>query len=269
MPLRLLTWNINSVRLRFELLAELARTTDADVVCLQEIKCSNEDFPADRCREIGFGHVHFNGQPGYHGVATLSKLPSEPVARENLDRSGDARHLAVTIDAGGKSPVVVHNVYVPSGGDVPDARENPKFEQKLEFLRSMARWTKARAKSERRAVLVGDLNVAPLEHDVWSHKQLLGVVSHTPVEVALLTNAQRAGGWHDVMRGFVPAEEKLYTWWSYRAKDWRASNRGRRLDHVWASAELGGGARSMRVLDEVRGWDRSSDHAPVLVELAI
>ena len=92
-------------------------------------------------------------------------------------------------------------------------------------------------------VLVGDLNVAPLEHDVWSHKALLKVVSHTPVEVEKLADVFRAGAWIDAMRHFVPADEKLYTWWSYRAADWEASNRGRRLDHIlgergaWRRAE--------------------------------
>ncbi len=91
-------------------------------------------------------------------------------------------------------------------------------------------------------MLVGDLNIAPLEHDVWSHKQLLGVVSHTPVEVAHLLAWQRAG-WHDAVRHFVPAEEKLYTWWSYRNQDWRRSDRGRRLDHVWVTPDLVPGLR--------------------------
>jgi len=114
-----------------------------------------------------------------------------------------------------------------------------------------------------RAVLVGDLNIAPLEHDVWSHKALLKVVSHTPVEVDKLARAQAAGPWVDALRKFVPNSEKLYTWWSYRSPDWAKADRGRRLDHVWASPALGEAAVAMEVFRAARGWTRPSDHVPV------
>ena len=117
-----------------------------------------------------------------------------------------------------------------------------------------------------RLILVGDLNVAPLEHDVWSHKQLLKVVSHTPLEVEHLERVIRSQDWVDVMRQHVPEDEKLYTWWSYRARDWRASNRGRRLDHVWVTPSLSHTAKRMIVGDDARGWDAASDHAPVIVD---
>ena len=93
------------------------------------------------------------------------------------------------------------------------------------------------ARSER-AILVGDLNVAPLEHDVWSHKQMLRVVSHTPIECEKFTAARKAGGWVDSMRELTPEPAKLYTWWSYRAPDWATADRGRRLDHIWTSPLL-------------------------------
>jgi exodeoxyribonuclease-3 len=114
------------------------------------------------------------------------------------------------------------------------------------------------------AVLVGDLNVAPLETDVWSHKQLLKVVSHTPVETQGLERARRAGGWVDLMRRFVPPEQKLFTWWSYRSPDWTVNDRGRRLDHIWATPGLAGAATRMAVLREARSWERPSDHVPVI-----
>ncbi len=84
-----------------------------------------------------------------------------------------------------------------------------------------------------RSILLGDLNVAPREHDVWSHKQLLDVVSHTPIETEKLNAARKAGGWVDAMRELVPEPTKLYTWWSYRSPDWKAADKGRRLDHMW------------------------------------
>ena len=96
----------------------------------------------------------------------------------------------------------------------------------------------ARCPAGSNGVVVGDLNIAPLENDVWSHRQLLKVVSHTPVETEGLGRVQRAGNWVDVMRKHVPADQKLYTWWSYRARDWDAADRGRRLDHIWATPDL-------------------------------
>ena len=104
---------------------------------------------------------------------------------------------------------------------------------------------------------------------MWSHRQLLKVVSHTPAEVECLERVQASQGWVDVMRRHVPAEEKLFTWWSYRNRDWRASNRGRRLDHVWTTPSLDGTARSMTVLDATRDWPRTSDHVPVLADFVI
>src|SRR5690606_32120652 len=131
-------------------------------------------------------------------------------------------------------------------------------------------WYKShKKKSEARMVLVGDLNIAPQEHDVWSHKQLLKIVSHTPVEVALMEELMASHSWVDVMRQFVPSTEKLYSWWSYRAKDWDAADKGRRLDHVWVTPALANAAKSMNVLREARGWERASDHVPVIVALAL
>ena len=117
-------------------------------------------------------------------------------------------------------------------------------------------------------MLVGDLNIAPLEHDVWSHKQLLRVVCHTPVEVEGLLAWQRTG-FVDAVRHFVPDDQKLYTWWSYRNRDWRKSDRGRRLDHVWVSPDLAPALRSHAVLKDARDWQQTSDHVPVAVTLEI
>ncbi len=111
--------------------------------------------------------------------------------------------------------------------------------------------------------------MAPLETDVWSHKQLLKVVSHTPVEVEALTKVQAQGAWHDLVRQFIPPERKLFTWWSYRARDWEASDRGRRLDHIWGSASLAGKARGVSVLKAARGWNGPSDHVPVTADLEV
>src|SRR5690606_19400961 len=152
---------------------------------------------------------------------------------------------------------------VPAGGDEPDPEVNPKFRHKLDFVAEM---NAIRAEQDHlsSSILVGDLNIAPLEHDVWSHKQLLKVVSHTPVETESFEAMRKGGGWVDLMRLNVPYEQKLYTWWSYRAADWTASDRGRRLDHIWSSPNLVPGLSGIDILREARGWDRPSDHVPVI-----
>ena len=272
MRFRLATWNINSVRLRLDLVERFVRAHRPDVLCLQEIKCQEDQFPRAALEALGFPHIAVCGQKGYHGVATLSKLPFHRADRHNICGRGHARHLSVAFDgaAPGQKPVVLHNLYVPAGGDVPDPAVNDKFQHKLDFLDAMTAWFgAARAKVKNRMILTGDLNVAPLPTDVWSHKQLLKVVSHTPPETDRLERVRAAHGWIDVMRRHVPPEEKLFIWWSYRNRDWRASNRGRRLDHIWATPALDGAAVSMAVLDETRDWPRPSDHVPVIADFEI
>ena len=258
--LRIATWNINSLRLRLKLLPGLIAQLQPDVICLQETKVPDELFPMEGVQALGFAHVLHWGMKGYNGVAILSRQPITRLPAPDWCGKGDCRHLAGRLENG----VTIHNFYVPAGGDVADRAVNEKFGHKLDFI------TEARshfaANRPERAVLVGDLNIAPLEHDVWSHKQLLDVVSHTPVETEGLL-AWQAEGWHDAMRHFVPASEKLYTWWSYRNRDWRASNRGRRLDHVWTTPDIT--PLSQRVLVDARDWEQSSDHVPVCVEIRI
>jgi exodeoxyribonuclease III len=272
MRFRLATWNINSVRLRLDLVERFVRTHQPDILCLQEIKCVDGSFPELPLRALGFGHVAIAGQKGYHGVAILSRLPFSSVKRRDICGRGQARHLSIEIGSACSraKALVLHNVYVPAGGDLPDPALNPKFRHKLDFLEAMEAWFGTmRGKHTNRMILVGDLNVAPLPTDVWSHKQLLRVVSHTPAEVQRFERMQAAHDWVDVMRRHVPAGEKLYTWWSYRNRDWRVSNRGRRLDHVWTTHALDGTAVAMRVLDEARDWPRTSDHVPVIADFEI
>ena len=272
MQFRLATWNINSVRLRLDLVERFVRAERPDILCLQEIKCVDGLFPDLPVRALGFDHVAIAGQKGYHGVAILSRIPFSRVERRDVCGRGHARHLSVVLDGSAPQakPLTLHNVYVPAGGDLPDPALNPKYRHKLDFLEAMEAWFRGmRGKRTSRMILVGDLNVAPLETDVWSHKQLLRVVSHTPAEVERFLRMQAAHHWVDVMRRHVPAEQKLYTWWSYRNRDWRASNRGRRLDHIWTTSALDGASTSMRVLDEARDWPRTSDHVPVIADFEI
>jgi len=268
--MKIATWNINSVRLRIDGVVRFLKEEKPDVLCLQEIKCRTDQFPEKAIRAAGYPHMAVNGQGGYHGVATVSRLPIEKTDCYPFCDKGDARHVTARIEG-----VDVHNFYVPSGGDEPDPEANPKFAHKLAFLEEMAqRFSKMRGKRTNRMVLVGDLNVAPREHDVWSHKQLLKVVSHTPPEVERLEAVIDAHQWVDVARELIPEPEKLYSWWSYRAKDWRASNRGRRLDHIWTTpalkdAALAGGRAAFAIHDRCRDWEKPSDHVPVTLKLAL
>ena len=264
--MKIATWNINSVRLRLPLALRLLREEKPDVLCLQEIKVANELFPAKDFAKAGYLHQAINGQKAYHGVAILSRLPFKTSAVEDFCREGHARHVSAVFENG----LELHNFYVPAGADIPDPVANPKFAHKLHFLEAMARYfEKRRARRKEPLLLAGDLNVAPLENDVWSHKQLLDVVSHTPVETDLLGKVQAAFDWTDVTRAFVPASEKIYSWWSYRAADWAASDRGRRLDHIWASPALKGALKSQRILKKMRGWAKASDHVPVVAEVDV
>ena len=262
------TWNINSVRLRLDLVTRFLSEAAPDVLCLQETKCPDGQFPTSEFKSLGYKHIAINGQKGYHGVAILSRHAFSEETKRDFCVKGDSRHIAVKL-RGKAAGIEIHNLYVPAGGDEPDPAINPKFAHKLAFVDELREWFRAESRASGRAILVGDLNIAPLEHDVWSHKALLNVVSHTPIEVEKLTQAQAAGDWRDALRKFVPDNEKLYTWWSYRSPDWAAANKGRRLDHVWVSPPLADAVKEMKVFREARGWERPSDHAPVKVELAI
>ena len=271
MQLTVTTWNINSVRLRLAQVRRFLAERRPDVLCLQETKCPDDRFPLKDLQSCGYPFVAHAGNKGYNGVAIVSR---HPFARtEVLEWCGrkDARHIAVTLsgEAKGAAGIAIHNFYVPAGGDVADPELNEKFAHKLQFLRELREWGGRARPGAAPAILVGDLNVAPLEHDVWSHKQLIDVVSHTPGETEALEDLRLEAGWTDAMRHLRPQPEKIYSWWSYRAADWRAADKGRRLDHIWLSGPLAPALKSMDVTRETRGWERPSDHVPVTAVLEV
>jgi len=264
--IRIATWNINSVRLRMKTVEDFVRLKQPDILCLQETKCTEDQFPVKKFKALGYDHFAISGQPAYHGVATVSRVPFTNIMRRSFCNRNDARHVAVTL----KKDVQIHNVYIPSGGDIPDPEQNDKFAHKLAFLDELAAWFKAmKGKKSNKYVLAGDFNVAPLESDVWSHKQLLKVVSHTPVEIDHLDRLQKAHDWIDVTRKEFPEPERVFTWWSYRSPDWTKNNRGRRLDHIWATPALDGGVHTVEIFKDTRSWEKPSDHVPVLATLEV
>ena len=261
--MRIVTWNINSVRLRADLFERLSQWLAPDVICLQETKVVNELFPTKVFETLGYPHIAHAGMKSYNGVAIISKFPLENVSTRSFCEREDCRHIMAHV--AGPVAFDLHCLYIPAGGDIPDPIENKKFAHKLEFLDEAAAWFPTHTDPARPAMLVGDLNIAPLPTDVWSHKQLLSVVSHTPIEVEKLGILQRSARFTDAVRHFVPADQKLYSWWSYRNRDWAASDRGRRLDHIWVSPELVPDLTEAEIHRPLRGWEKASDHVPVTV----
>ncbi len=259
--LKVASWNINSVRARLEIVERFLIEHQPDILCLQETKVVDGTFPEGMFRRLGYYHQVLHGQKMHHGVAIVSKVPIRDDDRLDWQANGEARHVGVRLENG----LRIENVYIPAGGEEPDRTINPKFGQKLDFFERMIEWS---AKLDVPTLLVGDFNVAPLECDVWSHKQLINVVSHTAVECALMDRMQKAHDWVDIGRKFYPAPERLFTWWSYRAIDWVKADRGRRLDHMWASPSVAAKAISHQVVEDARSWTRPSDHAPLITEFA-
>lgn len=272
MAIKIATWNINSVRLRIDLVTDYLKAHSPDILCLQEIKCLPEQFPSQAFIEVGYPHIEVSGQKAYHGAATVSKIPLT-----RLDTTfcplEQARHVSTLV--GTDTGFELHNFYVPAGGDVADPEVNPKFQHKLDFLARMSAYFADRfTQGDARQVLVGDLNIAPGEHDVWSHKQLLKVVSHTPIEVDTLNALMKIHDFTDCARLHIGPEEKLYSWWSYRARDVMASNKGRRLDHIWVSPALrqaveAPGRVGFTIHTDWRVKEKPSDHVPVTQVLDI
>ncbi len=260
--LKIASWNINSVRARIPIVEQFLREESPDILCLQETKVIDADFPGALFRTLGYTHQIVCGQRMHHGVAILSRVPMREEERHDWQANGEARHVGVRLACG----IRIENVYVPAGGDTPDRAVNPKFGQKLDFIERMTRWSEG---LDQPTIIVGDFNVAPLECDVWSHKALLSVVSHTPVEVEALARLQQAHDWIDIGRRFVPAPERCFTWWSYRSPDWTKNDRGRRLDHMWASPALAPHLVSHQVLEPCRNWQRPSDHVPLILEIEV
>ncbi len=262
--MKIATWNINSVRLRIGLVLRFLKYQNPDILALQETKVEDGKFPLQPFLDNGYEHTIFSGEKSYNGVAIISRVPLKNVVIEELV-NGHKRHISAVLPG----DVEFHNFYVPAGGDEPDPDINPKFDHKLKFVDEMTAWFGKKRNKKDKIIIAGDFNIAPLEHDVWSHKQLLTVVSHTPIEVEKLNKLQSSLEWTDVMRHFVPAEEKLYSWWSYRNNDWKKSDRGRRLDHIWVTPPLKSKLESGTILREARDYKQPSDHVPVIMEIKI
>ena len=258
--MKVLSWNVNSIRVRKDQLLSVIKKENPDIICLQETKTINDLFPKKTLEKKGY-FVYVNGVQSYNGVAIISKFEANQISSHKFCNQNDARHIQANF-----KNFSIHSVYVPAGGDIADRDVNPKFGHKIDFVDEMKEWFSNN--SPRKSVLVGDLNIAPLAEDVWSTRQLRNVVSHTDIEREKLTAVINEGGWVDAVREYYGPEKILYSWWSYRARDWKASNRGRRLDHIWLSADMKERVRDIDIMTQARGFEKPSDHVPMTIELA-
>ncbi len=260
--LTIASWNINSVRKRVAQLERLAEASNADVICLQETKASDEAFPCEAARAMGYEHQALSGYGGRNGVAILSRLPLTDIDRHHHCDRADARHISATV-----AGLSVHSLYVPAGGQEPDPEINPKFAHKLKFIETVADHFAGRHGYRDPLIVAGDFNVAPLPADVWDHVKLSRIVTHTPIEIAALERMKRSLQFIDTLREVVPENDPVFTWWSYRAGDWQAANKGRRLDHIWVTQPLKQRIANVEVLTDIRHWTPPSDHVPVILKL--
>lgn len=260
--LRIATWNVNSLRQRLDHLARFVAARAPDLICLQETKVDDSLFPERELAELGYPHQQRRGQKSYNGVAILSKQPFRATDHRIWCERDDKRHVSVVADG----DLEIHCFYVPSGGPIPDPEQNDKFAHKLQFLDEMASWSQVEAKG-RKCLILGDLNVAPLETDVWNHKRLLRSVGHTPRESEKIAALLSAGHLTDIARHFVPEPEPLYSWWGYRFPQSFEKNYGWRLDHALASKSALSAVAGLEIFKESRTWERPSDHVPVIIDL--
>ena len=249
------------------------RLRKPDVLCLQETKCPDEFFPHLAFEALGYTHRLVQGMKSYNGVAILSKVPFTATNIHHRCGKEDCRHIEAALDIGG-DPILLDNLYIPAGGDIPDPDQNVKFAHKLDFYREMAEWfaepqaqaarpqgpaPHRRRRSQRGAARARRVEPQAAAQDRVAHARRGRAVR--PMQASL--------DWIDVPRRFVPPDKKLYSWWSYRNNDWRASNRGRRLDHILASPALSGAISSHHIDADLRDWEKASDHVPVLATFEV
>ena len=256
------TWNVNSIRLRIPQLKKFLEKHQPDFIALQETKVQDHEFPLSDLQNLGYPHILFKGQKSYNGVALLSKHPLTAGPTANFGGMNDARHVSCILPNGG----VLHNFYVPAGGDVPDMAQNKKYAHKINFLKDMKKILTDVHPADQPIIVVGDINIAPRENDVWSHKPMLKVVCHTPLETETLAAVMASLKVFDCARHFVPDDKKLYSWWSYRNHEINAASRGLRLDHIWIRQVDKHKLQSCIHLDKQRLEMRPSDHVVVMAK---
>lgn len=253
--MKIATWNVNSITARIGHVLRWCDEASPDVLCLQEIKCVDEKFPHRKFRDIGYPYFAGHGERGYNGVAIVSKLPLEDVER-NLPGDEDAarRMIAATVDG-----IRIVNVYIPHGTKLG----SEKFAGKLDWIARLRKYFDERFETDDDVILCGDINVAPHELDVWNPLLWRNKMHFLKPERDAVLELKK-WGFIDLYR-HINGSEREYSWWSNFHHDFE-KDRGLRIDHIWASPPLAETCTDCWIDKEPRGWDRPSDHAPVLAE---
>jgi exodeoxyribonuclease-3 len=256
--IKIISWNVNSIRSRLEHLLRFVDEQAPDVLLLQETKCIDHKFPHEFLDHLGYNMI-VHGEKSYNGVAIMSKGPIEDVRRGLPGDESDtqARYLeaVTTID---NHVLRVASVYVPNGQSVG----SDKFHYKLRFLERMTQYAETWRHSHEMVLIGGDYNVAPEEIDVYNPKHLDGSIGFHPVERQAIRGLM-ATNMMDAYRIMHP-NNQVFSWWDYRSGGWQ-HNRGMRIDYILASPSVCDHLVDAGVYDGVRGWKTPSDHAPVYV----
>ena len=256
--IKIATWNVNSIRVRLPLILSWLAEQQPDIVCLQETKVEDFQFPEQELRAVGY-HSVYHGQKSYNGVAVLSKLPIKKV-QYGFFSGFDAenkRLISVEIE-----DINILNVYVPQG----QTTDSPKFQYKLEFLENLQKEVFSTFSTNDNVVLLGDINIAPDDRDVVSPEEMKDRVSFHPQEHAFLDQLKN-WGLADVYRNFH-TEDKLYSWWDFRTRGFE-KNEGMRIDHIWMSKALANRCDSCMIDTNNRSQSKPSDHAPVICNVKV
>lgn len=255
--MKIATWNVNSLKVRLPQVLEWLAQNQPDVLCLQETKQEDKNFPLVELNAAGY-QAGFSGQKTYNGVAILSRAPQQDV-QVGIPGFADEqkRVLAATVDG-----VRIVNIYIPNGQSV----DSDKYQYKLAWLQALTAWLEAELKIHPQLALLGDFNIAPEDRDVHDPQAWAGqVLCSEPERTAF--HALIKLGLQDSFRLFEQPE-KSFSWWDYRMNAFRR-NRGLRIDHILVSAALAPSCKAARIDMEARKAERPSDHAPVLLELEI
>jgi exodeoxyribonuclease-3 len=260
--MKLATWNVNSIKARIDPAVAWLKEAAPDILCMQEIKCTDDTFPAERFEELGY-NCAVHGQKTYNGVAILSKRPMEDVTPRLPGGDGDdhARYIEAIVP-GEKGTVRVASIYAPNGNPIG----TDKFAYKLGWMERLAAHAKALMLFEEPLALMGDYNVIPEPEDCFNPKAWLEDALYQPESRAALRKLEYLG-LTDAYRA-CHAEKNQYTFWDYQAGAWQKNN-GIRIDHILLSPQATDRLRSCGIDKDVRGGDKPSDHVPVWCELEV
>lgn len=260
-PFKIATWNVNSLRVRLPHVLQWLESAQPDVLALQEIKMPTEDFPLEEIREAGYDAI-VNGQKTYNGVAILCKgtgrhTPTDIITEIPELEDHQRRVLAVTVDG-----VRILNLYVPNGDNI----HSEKYQYKLKWLEHLKAFLKKELKQHSKMIILGDFNIAPEDDDVYDPKAWEGQVLCSEPERTEFQTILKLG-FVDCFRIHTPSE-KVYSWWDYRLNAFKR-NMGLRIDHIIASTALAKQCNQSVIDKTPRGWERPSDHTPVIAEFGL